>query len=414
MNDPKLTKREFMKTAVVLGGVGATTSAVDAKGTDSAASAAGRAAGEVLMEPAFESASNHGFTSDVIHLGEETGFSVTPIYQAKNVRGIYQRPSLNPTVDALEVKIRSLEGGEAATSAPCGMSIITQMLLTFLSAGDRIIVHRCVYDNTMNLLESYLPRFGIDVQFVDMHDPANMRAALKPHKTNLVFFEPYVNPTCEILDAPAIIKTAKDAGALCVVDNTWLSPYLFQPLRLGADLVLHSATKYLGGHGNAMGGVISGSKDRIGKIETTIGVMGGILRPFDAFQLTQGVKTLQLRMERHTASALKVAQFLESHPRVARVRYGGLPSWDRGGIGARYLRGFGGMIGVEWKDAGAHATFGNRLKLCKPWVSLGDVVTLVSKRDPVPKRAIPERYTRISVGLEDVDDIISDFHQALA
>jgi methionine-gamma-lyase len=266
----------------------------------------------------------------------------------------------------------------------------------------------------MILLSTYLPRLGIEVKFVDMNDVANVRAALREKKTAVVYFEPYVNPTCEVLDAPSIIAEAKTAGALCVVDNTWLTPYLFQPLRCGADLVLHSATKYLGGHGSAMGGVVSGNKELVTKIEQTIGVMGGILRPFDAFLVTQGLKTLRMRMNQHTTSAIAVSQFLQSHPKVARVRYGGLQNWNGDKNAASYLRGYGGMLGVEWKDAATHDSFSVRLKLCKPWVSLGDVVTLICRRDAEPNRGIPPRYTRVSVGLEDTADIIADFRQALA
>ena len=330
------------------------------------------------------------------------------------MRGSYQRPGSNATLEAWEAKLRSLEGAELAASGPCGMSIITQTLLTFLSAGDRLVVHRCVYDNVMELLRTHMPRFGIEVAFVDMTDPAALRRTLREKKTAAVHFEPYVNPTCEVLDAPALIGEAKAAGALCVVDNTWLSPYLFQPLRRGADLGIHSATKYRGGHGSAMGGVVCGSRANVERIRQTMNAMGGILRPFDAFLLTQGVKTLAMRMRQHTASALEVARFLESHPKVARVRYGGLPSWKGQAVGASYLRGCGGMMGVEWKEDATHATFGGRLKLCKPWVSLGDVVTLVSQRQPEADRGIPPRYTRISIGLEDTADIIADFEQALA
>jgi len=408
MSEYHINKREFLKTATLLGAAAAGPSILAAQPVATPDPTI------ELMDPKFVSANARGFMSDAIHLGEEAGFSVTPIYQAKNVRGGYQRPPNNSTVGAFETKIKSLEGGEFAVSAPCGMSIITQTLLTFLSKGDRLVVHRCVYDNVMKLLREHLPRFGVEVEFVDMNDVANLRAALKAKKTKLVYFEPYVNPTCEVLDAPALIRVAKEAGALCIVDNTWLTPYLFQPLRHGADLVLHSATKYLGGHGSAMGGVVCGSKELVSRIQQTIGVMGGIIRPFDAFLLTQGVKTLRLRVKEHTASALETAKFLESHPKVARVRYGGLPSWDGHKTGATYLRGCGGMMGVEWKDAATHNSFSTRLKLCKPWVSLGDVVTLVSRRAPEPDRAIPERYTRISIGLEDTADIIADFKQALA
>lgn len=408
----RMNKREFLQSTLGIGVAGAAASAIPAEPAAAAAPTTGP--GPDLLDSAFESVDARGFASDAIHLGEAPGFSVTPIEQAKNVRGGYQRPGSNATLTAFETKLRSLEGAEAAVSAPCGMSIISQTLLTFLSTGDRIVVHRCVYDNVMGLLQKHLRRLGIDVAFVDMTDPATLRESLAQKPAKVVHFEPYVNPTCEVLDAPALIREAKAAGALCIVDNTWLTPYLFQPLRHGADIVIHSATKYLGGHGSAMGGVACGTKAHVAAIRETINAMGGILRPFDAFLLTQGVKTLAMRMRQHTASAIEVARFLEAHPQVARVRYGGLPSWSGNAVAATYLNGCGGMMGVEWKDDATHDSFGGRLKLCKPWVSLGDVVTLVSKRAPEPDRAIPPRYTRISIGLEDTADIIADFEQALA
>ncbi len=365
------------------------------------------------QDPKFASTTGRGFASDAIHAGEEDGMSVTSIHMAKNYKGSYQRPPSNPTVGAFEAKIRSLEGGEAAVSAPCGMSIITQALLTLLSPGDHLVAHRCLYDNIMGFLQGFLRRWGVEVAFVDMNDLDALRAALAAKNTKLVLFEPYVNPTMEVLDAPKIIALAREAEALTLVDNTWLTPWLFQPLRHGADLVMHSATKYIGGHGSAMGGVVAGKKDLIQKIKGTVGVMGGILRPMDAFLLTQGLKTLPLRMQRHGESALKVAKFLETHPKVERVRYGGLPGDPGHKVGSTYLSACGGMLGVEWKEAATHSRFPGRLKMCKPWVSLGDVVTLVSTRAEEPNRAIPARFTRVSIGLEDAGDIIADFRQAL-
>lgn len=412
--DSRLNKRQFLQTTLAMGAVTAAAPPGAAADPGTAATPAPESPAADLLDPTFESIDAHGFTSDAIHLGEAPGFSVTPIEQAKNVRGAYQRPGSNATLGALETKLGALEGAAQAVSAPCGMSIISQTLLTFLSAGDRLVVHRCVYDNVMSLLRSHLPRFGIEVAFVDMTDPAALGNALAEKPAKVVHFEPYVNPTCEVLDAPGLIREAKAAGALCIVDNTWLTPYLFQPLRHGADLVLHSATKYLGGHGSALGGIACGSQTHVSRIRDTINTMGGILRPFDAFLITQGVKTLALRMRQHTTSALEVARFLESHPKVARVRYGGLPSWSGHAVAARFLKGTGGMMGVEWKDDATHDSFHTRLKLCKPWVSLGDVVTLVSRRQPEEDRAIPPRYTRISIGLEDTADIIADFEQALA
>jgi methionine-gamma-lyase len=367
---------------------------------------------EKYLDQNFKSFGGRHFATESIHAGEEEGFSVTPIYQAKNMHGMYQRPSATPTNRAFEAKMRDLEGGEQAVCAPCGMSIITQIHLTFLSAGDRVITHRCVYDNVTNFFRHYLPKWSVEVSWVDMTDLDKLHAALKK-PAKIVHFEPYVNPNVELLDAPRIIQMAKEAGAMVIVDNTFLTPYLFQPLRRGADLVVHSATKYIGGHGSAMGGVVVGKKELVQKIEAATGVLGGILRPFDAFLLTQGLKTLSLRMQHHCETASKVATYLESHPKVVQVRYGGLPSYSGHQVGKSYLSAFGGMLGVEWKSAETHNSFHQRLKMCKPWYSLGDVVTLVSQRSEEPERGIPKYFTRISIGLEDSDDIIRDFKQAL-
>ena len=227
----RLNKRQFLGTALGIGAAGATnpSGASDPAPSDADPAPAGGPAPD-LLDPAFDSVDDRGFASDAIHLGEAPGFSVTPIEQAKNVRGGYQRPGSNVTLSAFETKLRSLEGAEAAVSAPCGMSIISQTLLTFLSAGDRIVAHRCVYDNVMGLLRKHLRRLGIDVVFVDMTNPATLRATLAEKPAQVVLFEPYVNPTCEVLDAPALIREAKAAGALCIVDDTWLTPYLFRLL----------------------------------------------------------------------------------------------------------------------------------------------------------------------------------------
>jgi methionine-gamma-lyase len=367
-----------------------------------------------LMAKGFESPEGRSIFSDLIHTGEEPGFSVTPIYNSKLVRGAYQRPPEgNPTLEAFEAKIRLLEGSEAAVSMTCGVAAITQALLAFLRSGDRIVSHRCVYVWITTLFNEYFPQWGIEVKWVDMTDLDQVKQALKEKKTKIVYFEPYPNPSMDLLDAPALIGLAKDAGAMTWVDNTWLTPYLFRPLQHGADLVLHSATKYICGHGSAMGGVVAGSKSRIDKIRRAIGSFGGMMRPFDAFLITQGLKTLPIRMERHCASALKVAKYLEKHPAVERVRYGGLKSYYRRQVCAAYLKGCGGMLGVEWKSDQVHRNFNKGLKMCKNWTSLGDAVTLVQTQGEERQRGVPPRYTRISIGLEDPNDIIADFTQAI-
>lgn len=368
---------------------------------------------ENLADEKSQSAEGRQLATDAIHAGQEQGFSVTPVYFGKNFRGQYQRPATNPTVRSFEAKMIALEGGADATSGPTGMSIIAQTHLALLKSGDRIVAHRCNYDAVMELLRERLPQLGIDVALIDMNDPDKLRRALKK-KTRVVHWEPYVNPTMEVLPSQDIIRLAREHGAITVCDNTWLTPYLYQPLRYGADIAVHSATKYIGGHGSAMGGVATGADAAtVRVIRRASRAFGGILRPADASLLDQGLKTLPMRVERHSASSQKIAEWLADHPRVAQVRYGGLDRWQEKQSGTPYVRGYAGMIGVEWKDDATHTAFARKLKLCKPWGSLGDVVTLVSTRQPEKDRGIPPRYTRIAIGLEDPRDIIADFKQAL-
>jgi cystathionine beta-lyase/cystathionine gamma-synthase len=366
-----------------------------------------------LLDEHFASASGRRFGSQVIHCGEQNGYQVTPISQDKCAPG-YQRPGnlSNPTVAALLRKVMEMEGTEAAVGGPCGMGIISQTYLALLQPGDRLVAHRCNYDGVMTLFRSYLPSWGVKVELVDMSDPENLAKSLRAQPAKVVHWEPYVNPTMEVLDTPALIRIAKAAGATVIVDNTWLTPYLLQPFRLGADLVIHSVTKYMGGHGNAMGGVVSGKKDLVNKIEQAQNFLGGLMRPMDAFLVTQGVKTLPLRMRQHCRSAQLVAEFLQSHPTVARVRYGGLPSWNRL-AGPGFLKGVGGMLGVEWKNDKVHQHLGTHVRLMINAVSLGDPVTRVSARREEKDRGIPGRFTRVSIGLEEPEDLIADFTQAI-
>ncbi len=366
-----------------------------------------------LLDENFTSASGRGFGSQVIHFGEQQGYQVTPISQDK-CKPRYQRPGNlgNPTVAALLRKLMEMEGTEAAVGAPCGMGIISQTFMALLRPGGRLVAHRCNYVWTHTMLRGFLPDWGVEVEFLDLTDPGNLAESLRARPAQMVYWEPYVNPTMEVLDTPALIRVAHQAGAVAVVDNTFLTPYLLQPFRLGADLVLHSATKYMGGQGNAMGGVVSGKKDLVGRIESAQNWLGGLLRPMDAFLITQGVKTLPLRMRQQCRSAQLVAEFLDSHPAVARVRYGGLPSWNHM-AGSGFLKGFGGMLGIEWKSDAVHRNLPRHINLMIHAASLGDAVTRVSTRSAEPDRGIPARYTRVSIGLEEPEDIIADFKQAI-
>ncbi|MEN9021504.1 MAG: methionine gamma-lyase [Verrucomicrobiaceae bacterium] len=407
----KLTKREFLKITPVLGAA-AVTPILAADENEAPAQEAANSPTD-LIDDNFESASGRSFGSQVIHHGEQDGFQVTPISQDKCAPG-YQRPGnlRNPTVRALLKKVMEMEGAEAAIGGPCGMSIISQTYMALLKPGDRVVAHRCNYDWVMTLFRDYLPSWNIEVEFVDFTNPGNLTKALKAKPAKFVHFEPYVNPTMEVLDTTALIKIAKDAGAKTIVDNTWLTPYLLQPLRLDADLVIHSVTKYMGGHGNAMGGVVAGNKDLVNKIEKAQNWLGGLMRPMDAFLVTQGVKTLPLRMRQHSHSAQMVAEFLESHPAVDRVCYGGLTSWNPNAENGT-PKGFGGMVGIEWKESAVHEKVGKHTRLIINATSLGDPVTRITPRKEEKPRGIPKRFSRLSIGLEEPEDLIADFEQAI-
>ncbi len=409
----KLNKRNFLKMTTMLGaGVGVTVPTIAAATGDAPTPATFQPLPD-LLDANFASTSGRNFGSQVIHHGEQKGYQVTPISQDKAAPG-YQRPGnlSNPTVAALLRKVMEMEGTEAAAGAPCGMSIISQTYMALLRQGDRVVAHQCNYDWVMTLFRDYLPSWGIEVEFVDMNDPENLAKSLRAKPAKIVHWEPYVNPTMEVLNTPALIRIAKQAGATVIVDNTWLTPYLLQPFRVDADLVIHSITKYMGGHGNAMGGVASGKKALADRIVKAQNWFGGLLRPMDAFLVTQGVKTLPLRMRQHSRSAQMVAEFLQSHPAVARVRYGGLPAWNQHAESGA-LKGFGGMLGIEWKKDAVHTNLGRHVKLIINQTSLGDPVTRIMARKEEPDRGIPARYTRVSIGLEEPEDLISDFKQAI-
>ena len=404
----KLSKREFLKMTALFGAGAVAPTLADASTPASIPPSAD------LLDEHYTSASGRHFGSQIIHHGEQDGYQVTPISQDKAAPG-YQRPGNlnNPTVAVLLHKMMEMEGTKTAVGGPCGMSIISQTYMALLKPGDRIVAHRCNYDWVMTFFRDYLPDWGVEVEFVDFNDPENLIKSLKGKPAKFVHWEPYVNPTMELLNTPALIKIAKNAGATVILDNTWLTPYLLQPSRLGADLVIHSVTKYVGGHGNAMGGVVSGKKKLVDKIEKAQCWLGGLFRPMDAFLITQGVKTLPLRMRQHCSSAQIVAEFLQSHPAVARVRYGGLPAWNRY-LESGSLKGFGGMLGVEWKKDVVHRNLGKHVKLIVNQTSLGDPVTRVMIRQENKPRGIPARFTRVSIGLEEPEDIIADFKQAIA
>jgi methionine-gamma-lyase len=406
----KLSRRHFVSTgvtAVSASMVGAVESdTVQAKATSDEKAPS-------LQSDDFHSKFGREFASDAVHAGELHDDAVTPIHFGNTSKGQYAREG-TPTTWAFEEKIAALEGAEAAMSTSCGMAAISQTLQTLLSRGDRILRHRCVYVGTRELLGHELKRYGIEEIVVDMRDTKTLKAALQS-RPKVVYFEPHSNPTVEVVDVEQIIGLAKMHGAISVVDNTYLTPYLLQPLSLGADLVLHSATKYIGGHGDCMAGVVAGSKSMIDALKDSRDRFGGILSPHNASLLLRGLKTLPIRVSVHCDNAMRLATFLAEHPRVKTVQYPGHPSHPDHSTAVRQVHGFGGMLGlVLHGDQKTTEKFCTNLRLCKNWTSLGDVKTLVHKPYKEDEKVgIPANYVRVSVGIEGIEDIMNDFGQAL-
>ena len=319
-----------------------------------------------------------------------------------------------------------LEGGEACCSAASGMGAISSALWTLLHAGDHVVASDTLYGCTFALLNHGMTRYGVEVSFVDITDMDAVKKAIKPN-TRVIYLETPANPTLKISDIEGISKMAHEMGDITVVvDNTFCSPYIQKPLSLGADVVVHSATKYLNGHGDVIAGFVVGSQEYINNVRL-FGIKdmtGSVLSPFDAFLIARGMKTLALRMEKHSANAMKVAEFLESHPAVAKVNYPGLKSFPQYELAKKQMRLPGGMISFELKGGREEgAIVMNNVKLCSLAVSLGDAETLIehaasmthSTYTPEELKAagISEGLVRLSVGLEDADDIIADLKQAL-
>ena len=368
----------------------------------------------------YQSPENRDFTTDAIHGGYHGTSSAVPIYQGNtNYREGYEGTNSygrgldkagGPTSGALEEQVRILEGAEWSQATSCGMSAVSQTLFGLLRSGDRVVCHETVYAGTQMLFQDVLPvKWGVDVEMVNMCDLDALEAALeKP--TRMVYFEPYAH-SMEFIDLARAVDLAHDAGTLVVVDNTFLSPYLLRPLHYGADVVLHAMTKYMAGHGDALAGIVSGRDEEIRKqIHYMRILMGGVLAPMNAFLVHRGLKTLAFRMERHCASAQKVAEYLERHEKVARVDYLGLQSHPQHEVATGYLRGYGGMMRFYAQPGVSLDRFIGNLRMCKPWYSLGDVETLVLPSGEVEDGGFG---ARVSVGLEGPDDIIADLDQAL-
>lgn len=336
---------------------------------------------------------------------------------------IYGR-NTNPTVHVFEEKVRQLEGAEAATSASTGMGIISSALFSLLSPGDRVVSVKDTYGGTNKIFIEFLPRFQIEVSLCDTIEHEAIEAEVAKG-CQVLYLESPTNPTIKVIDIARLAKAGREAGAIVIVDNTFATPINQNPLDLGTDLVLHSATKFLGGHADALGGVICGKKELIDQIYHFREINGATLHPMAAYLLLRGMKTLHLRIRQQNESALKIARFLESHPVVERVFYPGLESHKGHEIARRQMRGFGGVLSFELKKNTFEAVrqFLPRLRYAHSAANLGAVETIAGPpattshvECTAEERAamgIPESLIRYSVGVEDTEDLIADLEQAL-
>jgi methionine-gamma-lyase len=335
---------------------------------------------------------------------------------------VYGRGYGNPTVEAFESVMADLEGTEAAYGFASGMAAIHAAATTLAASGDRIVSSPELYGGAYSLFHHILPRYGIEVTFVSPHDPDRVADALRGAK--LFYVETIANPNVTVADLAALGERCRAAGVTAIVDNTFASPYLCNPAELGFDVVIHSATKYIGGHSDLVGGVACTSGDFRTQLRRTAIDVGGAMQPLDAWLAIRGLITLSMRMERHSASAGSVARFLEGHPKVERVHYPGLASHPHHDVAGRELRGFGGMVAFEVEGGVDPAVrFCDALELCWVGTSLGGHKTLVGHAASTTHRqmdagarreaGIGDGLIRVSVGLEDADDIVEDFDHAL-
>lgn len=375
-----------------------------------------------------------GFSTLAIHAGQEpdptTGAVITPIYQTSTYvqealgqhKGFEYARTQNPTRLALEKNLAALEGGLTAHCFASGMSAIHAVMM-LLKAGDHVIVSDNTYGGTYRLCERVMRQFGLDFSYVDTSDIVQVEAALRP-ETKLIFLETPTNPVMQIADLEAIGQLTKDRGIRLAMDNTFMSPFFLRPIEWGADLVVHSTTKYLNGHSDSVGGVVVSTlaedAERIGFLQNAV---GAILSPFDSFLVLRGTKTLALRMKQHDANGRMIAGFLAEHPKVRKVYYPGLGDHPQHERAKKLMSGFGGMIAFDLGSLSGARTVLDNVRLCSLAESLGGVETLISHPATMTHASVPaakreqlgitDGLVRISVGVEDVEDIIADLDQAL-
>lgn len=391
----------------------------------------------------MENPEKYGFNSQLIHYSghhDSYGAATVPIYQTSTFgfasaqdgadcfagikQGYMYTRIGNPTIRALERQVALLEHGCDSVALASGMAAVSTVYLGLLNAGDHVVSSSAVYGASRVLLEQHMARFGVDSTFVNTADIEQVKAAVTP-KTRMVYIETPANPTMEISDIRACAELAHSVGALLVVDNTFCSPYLSNPIDFGADVVLHSITKFINGHADIVGGiVIAGKEDVYSKLRNAMINFGGNMDPHQAYLVIRGLKTLGIRIDRAQDNARKVAEFLASHPKVEWVKYPGLKTHPQYDLAQKQMKGPGTMISFSLKGGlEAGRTLMDNVKMCILAVSLGGVETLIQHpasmtHSKVPQKArekagITDGLVRFSVGIENVEDIIGDLSQAL-
>ena len=376
-----------------------------------------------------------GFSTICIHAGQipdpSTGAIVTPIYQTSTYvqealgkhKGYEYARTQNPTRAALEANIAAIENGKAAFAFASGMAA-EGAVMTLLQSGDHVVVTDDTYGGTYRLFERVLRRYQLDFTYVDSSNTDAIASAIGP-KTKMLFLETPTNPTLRLTDLTAACAVAHTRNIAVAVDNTFASPYVQRPLEFGADLVIHSTTKFLNGHSDSVGGVVIATRDdHIEWLRFVQNAEGAILGPMDAWLVLRGTKTLPIRMERHNANALTLAEFLASHPKVRQVHYPGLTSHPQHALARKQMRGFGGLISFTLGSLEHARTLLNSVQLMALAESLGGVETLISHPATMTHASVPaerrqqlgitDDLVRVSVGIEDVDDLKADLEQALS
>ncbi|HEY6333435.1 MAG TPA: cystathionine gamma-synthase [Blastocatellia bacterium] len=375
------------------------------------------------------------FSSKAIHAGQEpdptTGAVSVPIYQTSTYaqqgigkhKGFEYARTQNPTRSALEQNLAALEGGKACFAFSSGMAAINAVA-SLLDAGNHAVVSDNTYGGTFRLFDKVLRRFGLEFTYVDTRDPANVERAIRP-STRMAFIETPTNPVMSLTDISRVSEITRSRQVRLVVDNTFMSPYFQRPLELGADIVVHSTTKYLNGHSDSVGGaVILNDDGDIERLRFIQNAAGAILSPMDSWLVMRGTKTLAVRMRQHDENGRLVAKFLSEHPTVKKVYYPGLKSHPQYNLACRQMSGFGGMLSFESGSLENAARIMETVRLCTPGESLGGVETLISHPATMTHASVPaaertrlgitDGLVRISVGIEDADDILADLDHALS